>query len=180
MEPRAETPRDPLATEPVPADLAHDPVPAAGAKPDTGKRFLAKFIDGVIGALLYWVVAAVVPGWFTGALLGGLVAAAYLLVSDGLDVDFMKQRSIGKKMMNLDVRRLDGRPMDIETSARRNWMFVVGYLSQAFTFRAPGLASLISVVALGLFIYEVYRVVTADDGRRWGDELAETEVVQLG
>lgn len=162
---------------PSPDAFAQEPV--AGTKPDTGKRFLAKFIDGIIAALVYWVVALVVPGWFTGALLGGLAAAAYLLVSDGLDVDFMKRRSFGKQMMGLTVRRLDGRPMDIETSARRNWMFVVGYLSQAFTFRAPGLATLFSVAAFGLFAYEVYRVVTSDDGRRWGDDLAETEVVQL-
>jgi len=169
-------PRDPVT--PHPDDLIQEPV--AGAKPDAGKRFLAKFIDGIIAALVYWVVALVVPGWFTGALLGGLAAAAYLLVCDGLDVDFMKQRSFGKQMMGLDVRRLDGRPMDIETSARRNWMFVVGYLSQAFTFRAPGLATLLSVAAFGLVVYEVYRVVTSDDGRRWGDEIAETEVVQIG
>lgn len=169
---------EPHRTAPHPDDLVQEP--AAGTKPDTGKRFLAKFIDGIVAALAYWIVALVVPGWFMGALLGGLAAAAYLLASDGLDVDFMKRRSIGKQMMSLDVRRLDGRPMDLETSARRNWMFVVGYLSQAFTFRAPGLASLISAIAFGLFVYEVYRVVTSNDGRRWGDELAETEVVQLG
>ncbi len=179
MEPRPDPPRPaPPPLDPLPDDLTYDP-DFIDEKPDTGTRFLAKFIDGLIAAVLSWIVAVVVPGWFTGALMGGLAAAAYLLVSDGLDVDFMQRRSLGKKMMNLDVRRLDGAAMDIETSARRNWMFVLGYLSSAFTYRAAGLAWLISLAGLGLFIYEVYRVITSDDGRRWGDELAETEVVKV-
>ncbi|MDX1529940.1 MAG: RDD family protein [Rhodothermales bacterium] len=165
------------AAEPAPAP-AGAPRQSASAKPDVAKRFIAKFVDGIVAAVLYWVVAAVVPGWFAGYVLGGIVAGAYLLVSDGLDVDFMKQRSLGKKLLGFDVNRLDGQPMDLATSARRNWMFVIGYFSQAFIFSAPALSTLISIVALGIVLYECYRVLTDPAGRRWGDEFAGTQVTE--
>jgi uncharacterized RDD family membrane protein YckC len=102
-----------------------------------------------------------------------LAAAAYWIVCDGLDVDFMRHRSLGKKLMGLNVVRVDGRPMDIETSARRNWMFALSW----FYYPAGWILSLLlSLALLVIFIYEVYKVFSEPDAHRWGDELAGTRV----
>ena len=160
--------------EPLPAS------PPVGAPPEAGRRYLAKFIDGVVGALAAWLVAAVVPGWFEGALVGALAGSGYVLIADGLETGPLRRRSVGKTMTGLAARRLDGTPMGMAASARRNWMLALSFLPHPFTFRAPLLATVLSVVAFGLVAYEVWRVATAEGGRRWGDELAGTEVVQLG
>lgn len=174
MEPeRPVPPADPALPRPGPA-----PTSASPARPDTTKRLLAKFIDFVVAAVLSWIVALIVPGWLTGALLGAVAAGAYLLVCDGLDVEFMRRRSLGKKVMGLNVVRVDGGAMDPATSARRNWMFTLGYFGQALTGGVWGVAALLSLVGFGLLVYETYRVVTDPAGRRWGDELGATRVVE--
>ena len=92
--------------------------PEAGppAKPDIGKRAIAVIIDAVIA-----VVVGLIP------IAGGIVATAYWLVRDGLDLEFMDHRSIGKKVMKLRPVTLDGQPLDIATSIKRNWMFGLGW-----------------------------------------------------
>jgi uncharacterized RDD family membrane protein YckC len=59
------------------------------------------------------------------------VGIAYALLRDGLTYDFMDGRSIGKKLMKLRPVRHDGSPMDMATSARRNWPLAFGSLAQA-------------------------------------------------
>ena len=174
---------DPAPPPPAPPSAipSAPPSPAATGtgKPDTAKRFIAKFIDGVIAAVLYWIVSAIVPGWTAGFTAGALVAAAYWLVCDGLELDFMKQRSLGKKLMKLRLVRNDGMPMDIEASAKRNWMFTISYFYSAFMFGIGfSLATIVSLAAFAIFVYEVYKVLTDPAGRRWGDELAGTTVVE--
>ncbi len=152
------------------------PPTATVKKADLLKRFLAKLIDGIIAAVLFWVVVAIIPGLFFAQLMGAIVAGAYWLLSDGLEVEFMKHRSLGKKLIGLDVVRLDGAPMDMEASARRNWMFAIGYFSYPFP---AFIGLLVALAGLAIFVYEVYKVVTESDGRRWGDELAATRVIEV-
>jgi len=137
--------------------------------PDKLTRFLALLIDSVVAGVL-----SAVP------LVGGLIGAAYFVVRDGLDLDFMNERSIGKHLMDLRIKRLDGQSMDIEASVRRNWMWGIGPVSSVVA-GFPLFGPLFSI-ALGLLgtvvgLYEAYRVLTREDGRRWGDELADTQVV---
>ena len=136
--------------------------------PDALPRFLAFLIDGVITGLL--------SNFF---FFGGVLGADYFVVRDGLTVQFMNRRSIGKHLMNLQVERLDGRPMDVETSLRRNWMWGLGPVG-AVVAQVPLFGGLFSAAvalfALAVLVYEAYRVLTRDDGRRWGDELAQTQV----
>ena len=151
---------------------------AGAAKADLVKRFLAKFLDGLIAAVLGFIIIAILPG-ATGFLVSGLVAGAYFLISDGLDVGFMRRRSLGKRLVGLDLHRLDAAPMDLGASAKRNWMFALGYLSNAFTYGgASFLSGLIGLAALGLVIYESYKIYSDPEGRRWGDDLAGTKVVE--
>ena len=183
---------DPVAPEPVapdpiapapPAASTHTPAPAAppagaraaAGKPDLGKRFIAALIDGLIAFVLSWVVGLI------SGLLGGLVSAAYWVIRDGLDVDFMKQRSLGKQIMKLNVVRLDGRPMDLETSVKRNWMFGIGALSSILLYipiLGWALIPVVGLVALGIVLFEAYKVYSDPEGRRWGDSLAATKVIE--
>jgi uncharacterized RDD family membrane protein YckC len=155
------------------------PAPAvAGVVPELSTRILAKLIDGAVAAVLYGLVSAFFTSWFTAFFLGGLAASAYLLLSDGLEVDAMHLRSFGKRVMGLTVERIGGERMDVLTSIRRNWMFTVGFFAQAFTFMASPVSYLLTLVALGLVGYELYWLVTNPSGVRWGDDLARTDVLK--
>lgn len=100
---------------PGPAPVSSGPI---GGKPDTVARFLAFLIDAVAVAVI-----GLVP------VIGGLVGIAYVLARDGLAFEFMDGRSIGKKLMKLRPVRLDGLPMDLPTSFRRNWPLSLGSLA---------------------------------------------------
>ena len=163
-------------TDPV-IDPATDPVPGTPyAKADLGKRFLAVLIDGIIGGILYAILSAVSMG------LGWLAYAAYILVRDGLSLDFMDGRSLGKKLMKLRPVRLDGGAMDIQASIMRNWPLAIGTIISGLLFLFGGwrlywslswLATLGSLVAL----VEAILVVTDKEGRRFGDKQAGTQVI---
>ena len=171
---------EPARATPEPVSLEAD-VPAVTStsasltgeapKADTGKRAIAYLIDAAIVLVL-----SLIP------FVGGLVGVAYFLVRDGLDVDFMRRRSLGKKVMKLRPVRVDGGPVDVEASFKRNWMFGLGALASPLAF-IPflGWLLLFLVIPVGLVIglYEVYRVFTAPDGRRWGDDLAGTRVIEV-
>lgn len=112
---------------------------------------------------------------------GGIAGAAYLVVRDGLEVEFMNERSFGKRVMNLDVVRLDGQPMDLETSARRNWMLGIGGITGALAYipiLGWVLIPIVGLIGLVIGVYEGYRVLTDSEGRRWGDEMARTKVIE--
>jgi len=156
---------DAIPPTPVPPPAS----PPAAGKPDLLTRFLAFFIDAVIVS-----VVGLVP------LLGTLVGIAYALLRDGLTFEFMDGRSIGKKLMKLKVVRHDGSPMDMATSARRNWPLAVGSLAQGLLILPViGWILLPFAVIAGavLALYEAYKVYSAPDGRRWGDSLAGTKVI---
>jgi uncharacterized RDD family membrane protein YckC len=142
---------------------------ANGTPPDRTNRFLALLVDSVIAGLL-----SNLP------LIGGLLGAGYFLVRDGLDLEVMNGRSLGKHLLGLRVERLDGRPMDLEASIRRNWMWGFGPVSAAvaeFPLFGAFFAVVLSLLVLAVVLYEAYLVLTKADGRRWGDELAGTRVV---
>lgn len=161
---------EPFAPPPPPPPIA-PPTAPAGGKADLGTRFLAALIDGVLCAGV-----SMIP------FVGGIVAAAYMLVRDGLEVEFADRRSIGKKLMKLRPLRLDGAPMDLATSAKRNLPFVVGWIGMPFLI-IPVLgwlvAILLAVVGTLVGLVEIFLVLTDGEGRRMGDKFAETKVVQV-
>jgi len=161
----AEAAQEPTAEEPTARTQ-----PGALQKADMGKRILAVLIDAVLA-----IVIGFIP------FIGGLVAAAYWLVRDGLEIDFMDQRSIGKKLMKLRPVTLDGTPMDIMASAKRNWMFALGGVGQVFLWTLIGIpiALLLWFVAFLLGILELILVITDDEGRRLGDKIANTMVIEV-
>ncbi len=98
-------------------------VPASGkpksplGKADPVKRIIAFVIDAVISAIV-----SIIP------FVGGLIGALYMLLRDALPIDFLDNKSVGKKLMNLSVVLPDqpGAAPDFAASAKRNWMFALG------------------------------------------------------
>lgn len=139
-------------------------------KADLAKRFIATLIDGVLATVVGFI-----------PIIGGLVGAAYMLLRDGLELDFMDGRSIGKKIMKLRPITNDGSKMTIEKSVRRNWMFGLGALTSLLLF-IPIIGWLlipfVGFAALLLVLFEVYKVLTDPEGRRMGDNMAGTKVIE--
>lgn len=139
-------------------------------KADLAKRFIAAVIDAVVAMVLGFI-----------PLVGSIVGAGYMLVRDGLELDFMDGRSIGKKVMKLRPVTNDGSKMTIEKSIRRNWMFGLGAFHGILLF-IPVLGwilmFIISIVGLLIGIFEIFKVLTDAEGRRMGDNMAGTKVVE--
>ena len=157
-------------------------VPASAAptgKADLGKRIIAAIIDA-IPAILVSFILGLIP--FIGGIIGGLLAAGWWLVRDGLDLEFADKRSLGKKIMKLRPVRLDGQPMTLEVSIKRNLplaFYCVGYL----LWIVPVLGHIVSIpifIVGGLVgLVEAVLVITDADGRRWGDKMAGTKVIEV-
>jgi uncharacterized RDD family membrane protein YckC len=84
--------------------------------------------------------------------------------------------------MKLRPIRLDGQPMTIETSARRNWMFALGGVAWFLKYIPIFgwlLLPLVGIAALALGLYELFRVITDPQGRRLGDTMAGTKVIEV-
>ena len=154
---------------------------AATGKAPLGKRFLALLVDGLIAGAITAVFG------FLGSRMGGigaLVGAGYMLVRDGLTLDFANGRSVGKQLLGLDVVRLDGRAMDIETSIRRNWTLVIGsVLSGVGGLIGGSLGALLGGLVGGgigsvVSLIEGILVITDAQGRRIGDKTGGTEVIE--
>jgi hypothetical protein len=171
---------------------------SAGDKADLGKRFVAAAIDGGIG-----IVIGLIPA------VGGLAAAAYWAVRDGMEFEFMHHRSVGKHLMKLRPVTLDGSPMDITASVRRNWMFALGgivellwwipFIGWLFSVRRNWMFALggivellwwipfigwlfvipVALAAFAIGVLELYLVITDPEGRRLGDKIANTMVIEV-
>lgn len=129
-------------------------------------------IDGVLAT-----VVGAIP------ILGGITGATYMVVRDGLDVEFMPNRSLGKKIVGLQPIGMDGRSVDFQTSFRRNWMFGIGapiFMLLYIPIIGWLLIPFVALISLGIGLYEIYLVLTDPLGRRWGDRLADTIVVDVG
>ncbi len=190
MEPAPTPP--PVSPNPAPPPMMSDAGYGTGrGKADLGKRFAAYFIDAIIAWLPGMIFSLIFAfGGFRGAGLGlgFLLGGAYMLVRDGLNMDFADGRSIGKKLMKLRAERLDGGPMTMEGSIRRNWPLGAFYLLYGLgalfgglgIYSIAGLFGIIGWAASLLTIVEAVLVLTDKDGRRLGDKMGETQIVDAG
>lgn len=167
-----------MAVPPSAVPSAPVPAPSAG-KADLAKRFIGVLIDGIIVGIAGMIVGFV-P--FIGGPIAGVLVGGYWLMRDGLDLDFADKRSIGKKVMKLRPVRLDGQPMDQNTSMKRNFplaIYAIGY----FLWIVPVAGHLVSIPIFmigGLInLMEAILVLTDAEGRRWGDKFAGTKVIEV-
>ncbi len=153
------------------------PTTVAGSSPDSKKvdpvkRGIAFVIDAVIA-----FIPTLVP------VIGGLIGAAYMLLRDALPVEALEFKSVGKKVMGLRVQ-IEGNPdakIDYAISAKRNWMFALGPLYSVFRI-VPVIGwivvFLLGLAALALGIVEIVKVFTDPKGKRIGDNIAGTIVLE--
>jgi len=155
-------------------DVAQTVVPGSPElkKADPSKRVIALIIDAVCAAVVSWI-----------PVVGGIIGAAYLLLRDGLPVEALGYKSVGKKLMNLAVV-VEGKPgvkVDFARSAKRNWMFAIGPLMAVF-WVIPVLGWLLNIILgialLILGIMEAMKVFNDPLGKRMGDTMAGTMVIE--
>lgn len=123
-------------------------------------RFIAKLIDVFLAAAAAEVIVPV----------GFLAGLAYLLVADG----FAGGRSIGKRLIGLQTILPDTRePAGFRESIIRNIPFAVAQLA----FAVPYVGWLVSATVV---VFEAILIIGNEQGRRLGDELAGTQVLDAG
>lgn len=138
-------------------------------KADLVKRVLASLVDGAVA----WVISFV-------PIIGALVGTAYTLTKDAIMFEVTKQgewqnRSLGKKLFNLEVTARDGGNVDLMTSVKRNIPLALGTLLMI----VPVIGWVVGpLVALVFGIIEIVLVVTDKRGVRMGDRWAGTQVVE--
>lgn len=134
----------------------------------TVNRVLAKCVD--LG--VFFAIAILLP-YPLGPLLGFL----YSLLADGICFRAFRGQSIGKRLMNLRViSELTKKPATWKDSVLRNAPVGVA----TFFAIIPVWGWLIlALIGLPLVIVEIYLMLRAESGRRIGDAMADTEVIEL-
>src|SRR6056297_1970124 len=139
-------------------------------KAEVFTRILAFMIDVRIAWIPFFIP-------FIGAVFGSL----YLLFRDGIMYkitknDDWKNKSIGKKILNIEIKSLEGKDIDLTTSAKRNLPLTIGN----FIAIIPVIGWVIGpTLALILAVIELIIFLTDEDGRRLGDKWANTQVIKL-
>ncbi len=123
-------------------------------------RFIAKLIDVFLAAAAAEVMASV----------GLLAGVGYLFVADG----FAGGRSIGKRLIGLQTVRPDTREAaGFRESIIRNIPFAAAQVLYA----VPYIGWMASAVIVA---FEAILIIGNEQGRRLGDELAGTQVLDAG
>jgi uncharacterized RDD family membrane protein YckC len=125
-------------------------------KADYLPRFVARIIDLLVAAALAHVASP--AGFFAGL--------TYLLIADGV----MPGRSLGKAVIGLRVVTTDGQPAGLRESILRNLPIGVAFLLAVIPWIGWLLAGAVLMV-------EGLLVVGNERGRRFGDEVAHTHVM---
>ncbi|KAF0196598.1 MAG: RDD domain containing protein [Bacillota bacterium] len=138
-------------------------------KAELTKRLIAALIDGIISSII-----AVIP------VIGAIIGAAYTLTKDGIMFQVTKDaqwknRSIGKKLLGLEVVTASGAEIDIVASCMRNWPLAIGIIIMIVPIIGWVIGGLLAFV-LGMI--ELVLVLIDPKGRRLGDKTARTMVVE--
>jgi len=120
-------------------------------------RVVSKFID----LTLIFAALEALPraGWFAGI--------GYILIGDGL----FQGRSIGKRLLGLRVLSDTGQSCSVKESIIRNSVFGAAMV----IWKVPLIGILLAIL---IFAFEFIVLMGAKNGRRLGDELAKTYVIE--
>jgi uncharacterized RDD family membrane protein YckC len=132
-------------------------------------RFMARTIDLIIVVALYEIIPSI--GYFA--------ALIYLLIADGL----FEGRSVGKKLIGLKVVLQNDteiiRDCGYKESIFRNFPFAVGLILCGIFGGIPLIGWLISFIIIGIILaFESLVIIGSNNGKRLGDEIANTQVVE--
>jgi uncharacterized RDD family membrane protein YckC len=176
--------------------MSYEPPPAPDQQPYGGApvgprpgelldRFLARFIDGIILAVAYGVLAVGIiggvllssAGWFVYSLITTVILVA-LQMGYFVYMESTRGQTVGKMLMKLRVLGPDGGNPTMEQSFRRNiWMAagllgVLGVLGSTLS----GLAQLVAVIMIAVGINK-----DTVNRQAWHDHFGgETRVVKEG
>jgi len=121
-------------------------------------RSAAKILDFILIAAVIEIIPR--AGFYAGL--------AYLLLGDG----FFEGRSIGKKLIKLQVRSIKAdAPCTFRDSILRNGTFALGYIFWLVPWIGWIFLILVSVLEFTL-------ILGSKDGMRLGDEIASTVVIE--
>jgi uncharacterized RDD family membrane protein YckC len=128
-------------------------------------RFIARTVDLIIVVALYEIIPSI--GYFAGLI--------YLVIADGL----FEGRSVGKKLIGLKVVLENDSECGYKESIFRNSPFAVGFILCGIFGAVPLIGWLISfVIIVVILAFESLVIIGSDNGKRLGDEIANTQVVE--
>ncbi|MGM0599163.1 MAG: RDD family protein [Candidatus Rifleibacteriota bacterium] len=164
-----------------------------------GKRLVATFIDfilvGVAAMIITFPAYFVLPsspvnlGALASAIVWGLAAAAILLKDTPFQAGPFDGQTPGKKAMGIRVTDMNKKPITSQQSIKRNLIPASGYVLAAISsllnvIRIPIISGMmgffIILPLMGIsflaILFEVYKIYSGPQNRRWGDTLAGTIV----
>lgn len=133
------------------------------------KRLLAALIDSVLASIV-----SLLP------IIGGIIGLIYALSKDALMFSLTrderwKNMSIGKKAMDIKVVKTDGGDITVADSVKRNITLSLGSFIAIVPVAGWVVGSAVAAVAA---LVEMILVLADPQGRRLGDRLADTLVVE--
>lgn len=136
---------------------SYSSVPSTYVKASPLQRFVAAFIDGIVGYLPAWIFLAIS---YKLLMVGYAIAIGYLLTKDALPEigGFLGGQSIGKKLMGIKAIKED------------TGSSLVGDYGTSITRQVS--------LLIPLFGFVDALMVFSDDRKRFGDKWAKTIVVK--
>ncbi|GAB5537569.1 MAG: hypothetical protein Rubg2KO_38180 [Rubricoccaceae bacterium] len=156
----------------------------AVAQPTRLRRYAAAALDGGVAIALALLPAALAPAPKDRAFGAGLIlAAAFLLLRDGFPYKEYGARSLAKRWFGMRPVPMSGNPMSLIDSVRRNATLggAVGFIGVLKLVGGPSgfvFDGLLIGIALGLIAVEALLVGIDPIGRRIGDRIARTRVLE--
>jgi len=137
-----------------------------------GIRFAAQLVDGVLGAVLFYVVGGFIADQAGGRTESGFELSggpalvlilvmlvcwvAYFALLEGL----WHGQTLGKRLVGIQVVRDDGQPIDLQAAMIRNIVRPID--------------------AFGVYLVAAVLVWSSSTRQRFGDRLAHTVVIEKG
>ena len=158
---------------------------SASARPVRVRRYAAALLDVTLALIVALTPAALTPGVMKDRMFGlGLLAgAAYLLLRDAIPYAEWGPRSLGKRWLGIRPYRTNHEPLTPVASARRNATVgaaavVWGLLYLAGGYRGVPFGEVALYAALAVVVVEAVLIAVDPVGRRLGDRIARTRVIE--
>ena len=153
-------------------------------QPTRLRRFAAAALDGAVAFALALAPAAFAPAPKTRAFgVGMLLAAAFVLLRDAVPYGEYGARSLAKRWFGIRPVPVSGAPMGVVASVQRNATLgaalgVIGVVKLVGGARGLVFDGVLIAVAVGLVAVEALLVGIDPVGRRIGDRIARTRVLE--